>query len=120
MNLPVTYVELNTPNLDESAAFFSAVFGWSPQPFAAPDYLVAPHGDGAGVDTALLTSRDGQPRAVAVIRVPDLDACLASTEQHGGTVVIAPFSIGGVGRGAYVTDPAGVLLGLHMYDPSAD
>jgi hypothetical protein len=30
-----------------------------------------------------------------------------------------PFTLGGVGRGAYVTDPTGLLIGLHMYDPAA-
>jgi hypothetical protein len=119
MQAPVTYLELNTPDLEESKQFFTSVFGWSPQPFAAPDYLVAPHGDGPGIDTALLPSRDGQPRAVPVIRVPDLDAVLASVEKEGGAVVVPPFAIGGVGRGAYITDPAGVLVGLHMYDAAA-
>jgi hypothetical protein len=56
---------------------------------------------------------------VPVIRVPDLDAALAAAGRHGGTVVVPPFAIGGVGRGAYLTDPAGVLLGVHMYDPGA-
>jgi predicted enzyme related to lactoylglutathione lyase len=116
---PVSYLELNTADLDASAAFFGAVFGWTPQPFAAPDYLVAPHGDEPGIDTALLRSRDGQPRAVPVIRVPDLDAALAAAEKHGGTVVVPPFTLGGVGHGAYLTDPAGLLIGLHMYDPGA-
>jgi len=40
-------------------------------------------------------------------------------ERHGGTVVVPPFTLGGVGRGAYVTDPTGILVGLHMYDPDA-
>jgi predicted enzyme related to lactoylglutathione lyase len=119
MSTPVSYVELNTADLKASATFFTEVFGWTPQPFAAPDYLVAPHGDAPGVDTALLPSRDGQPRAVPVIRVPDLDALLATVERHGGTVVVPPFTLGGVGRGAYVTDPTGLLVGLHMYDPDA-
>jgi predicted enzyme related to lactoylglutathione lyase len=119
MSTPVSYVELNTADLTASAAFFTEVFGWTPQPFAAPDYLVSPHGDEPGVDTALLPSRDGQPRAVPVIRVPDLDAVLAAVERHGGSVVVPPFTLGGVGRGAYVTDPTGLLLGLHMYDPGA-
>jgi hypothetical protein len=119
MQAPVTYLELNTADLDASKQFFSSVFGWSPQPFAAPDYLVAPHGDGPGIDTALLPSRDGQPRAVPVIRVPELDAVLASVDKEGGTVVVPPFAIGGVGRGAYITDPTGLLIGLHMYDATA-
>lgn len=119
MTQPVSYLELQSPDLAATEAFFAAVFGWSAQPFAAPDYLVAPHGDAPGVDTALMPARDGQPRAVPVIRVSDLDAALDEAEKHGGTVVVAPFVIGGVGRGAYVTDPAGVLVGLHMYDPAA-
>ena len=35
------------------------------------------------------------------------------------TVVVEPFTITGVGRGCYIVDPAGVLLGLHAYDPNA-
>lgn len=45
MNQPVSYVEFNSPDLDVTTRFFGEVFGWQPQPFAAPDYLVAPHGD---------------------------------------------------------------------------
>ena len=115
MTQPVSYVELNTRDLEASAAFFRDVFGWSPQPFAAPDYLVAPHGDAPGVDAGLLTSRDGQPRTVPVIRVDDLDATVAAVAAHGGTVLVEPFEITGVGRGCYVVDPTGLLLGLHAY-----
>jgi predicted enzyme related to lactoylglutathione lyase len=48
MTSPVTYVELNTPDLQAASRFFAAVFDWDPQPFAAPDYLVAPAGVGRG------------------------------------------------------------------------
>jgi hypothetical protein len=34
-------------------------------------------------------------------------------------VAVPPFTIAGVGRGCYVLDPAGVLLGLHEYDADA-
>ncbi|WP_433291442.1 VOC family protein [Actinoplanes sp. CA-030573] len=119
MSRPVSYLEIQSPDLAASTGFFTEVFGWAPQPFAAPDYLVAPHGEAPGVDTGLMPSRDGQPRSVPVIRVPDLDAVLEATAANGGAVVVPPFAIGGVGRGAYVTDPAGVLIGVHMYDPGA-
>jgi predicted enzyme related to lactoylglutathione lyase len=119
MTQPVTYVEINSPDLPATAAFVSAVFGWEPTPFAAPDYLVAPHGDGPGVDTGLLASRDGQPRTVPVIRVEDLPAALALVAEHGGKVVVEPFAIAGVGYGSYAIDPAGVLIGLHAYDDTA-
>ncbi len=46
MTRPVTYVEINSPDLAATSAFVSAVFGWQPRALAAPDYVVAPHGDG--------------------------------------------------------------------------
>ena len=54
MTTPVSYVELNSPDLAASARYFEDVFGWSPQPFATPDQLVAPYGDAPGVDSGLL------------------------------------------------------------------
>ncbi|MEZ0447001.1 VOC family protein [Cellulomonas sp. ICMP 17802] len=119
MTMPVTYVEISSPDLAVSTAFFADTFGWALQPFADPGYLVAPHGDGPGVDAALLASRDGTPRTVPVIRVDSLDEVCGRVEAHGGQVVVPPFTIAGVGRGCYVTDPAGVLVGLHEYDPAA-
>lgn len=119
MTQPVSYVELNSPDLESTAGFFAEVFGWQAQPFAAPDYLVAPHGDAAGVDTGMLPSRDGQPRAVPVIRVDDLDTVIPRVTAAGGRVVVDPFTIDGVGRGCYIVDPAGLLVGLHAYDTGA-
>jgi hypothetical protein len=119
MTRPVTFLEINSPDLARSSAFFAAAFGWELQPFASPDYLVAPSGDGAGIDTALLPSRDGVPRAVPVLRVESLQDAAARVREHGGTVVVEPFAIAGVGHGCYVIDPAGVLIGLHEYDPGA-
>lgn len=118
MTNPVSYVEINSPDLDRTASFFESVFGWRPEPFAAPDYLVAAAGDGPGVDTGLLASRDGTPRCVPVLRVEDLDAAVAAVTTHAGTQVVPTFTIAGIGRACYVTDPAGVLIGLHEYDPS--
>lgn len=119
MTQPVYYVEINSPDLAASRRFFADVFGWDPQPFASPAYLVAAAGDGPGIDTGLMTSQDGQPRTVPVIRVDSLDAAVEAIRVHGGTVVVEPFTITGMGRGCYVLDPAGVLLGVHEYDFSA-
>src|SRR3954452_23260112 len=112
-------MELHSPDLAASRQFFAAVFGWVLEPFADPNYLVAPAGDAAGIDTGLLASRDGNPRSVPVIRVPDLTAAMAAVSANGGTVMVEPFTIAGVGRGCYIVDPTGVLIGLHHYDPEA-
>ena len=119
MARPVSYLELNSPDLDRSSAFFSTVFGWELRPFAAPNYLVASSDDAPGIDTGLMPSMDGAPRAVPVIRVASLDDARRRVVEHGGTLVVEPFVIQGVGRGCYFTDPAGLLVGLHEYDPEA-
>jgi uncharacterized protein len=117
MTSPVTYVEFNTPDLQAASRFFAAVFDWDPQPFATPDYLVAPAGAARGVDAGLLASRDGAPRVVPVINVGSLEATMAKVAAHGGTIVVEPFTIACVGRGCYFTDPTGVIVGLHENDP---
>ena len=113
MTQPVSYLELNTPDIKASTAFFEHVFGWAPKRFAFDDYLVAPHGETPGIDTGLLVSRDGEPRSVPVIRVDNIDDAVALVREHGGAVVVPPFEFSGVGRGCYISDPAGLLIGLH-------
>jgi predicted enzyme related to lactoylglutathione lyase len=119
MTQPVYYVELNSPDPKQTKDFFAEVFGWDPQPFATADYLVAPAGEASGVDSAILPSRDGVPRVVPVIRVDSIDAAIVSSTAAGGTTVVDIFVIAGVGRGCYITDPTGLLIGLHEYDSSA-
>lgn len=115
MTQPVTYIEFNTPDLEATKAFMTEVFDWEFQPFASAEYLVAPHGDEFGVDTGAMPSRDGQPRTLAVIRVSSLEKTLAAVGANGGTLVVEPFTIEGVGRACYITDPSGLIIGLHEY-----
>jgi predicted enzyme related to lactoylglutathione lyase len=112
----VTFVEIHSPRLEVTQRFLSDAFGWQPQPFVTPDYLVAPHGDGAGVDTGLTGSRDGQPRSVPVINVSSLDTAVERVRTHGGSQVVEPFEVPGIGRACYIIDPTGVLIGLHEHD----
>ena len=50
--MPVTYASQQF-RPGRTRTFIAHTFGWQAQPFAAPDYFVAPHGDGPGVDTGL-------------------------------------------------------------------
>ena len=58
-------------------------------------------------------------REAHLIRVASLDDARRRVVEHGGSLVVEPFVIQGVGRGCYFTDPAGLLVGLHEYDPEA-
>jgi predicted enzyme related to lactoylglutathione lyase len=68
-------------------------------------------------NAGLLPSRDGAPRVVPVINVASLDATTGKVVAHGGTIVVEPFAIPGVGRGCSFTDPTGVVVGLHENNP---
>lgn len=119
MSFPINYVEMHSPDLEVTRSFMAEVFGWRPEVFAAADYLVHAAEEGKGVDTGLVASRDDQARTIGIITVPSLADFIAAVESAGGMLVVPPFAIPGVGRACYVTDPAGVLLGLHEYDPDA-
>ena len=115
----INYVELNVPKAADVADFYRAVFGWEPQGWGGDeDYLVAEHGEEAGIDAALRTAPDGQPLTVAVITVPSLDETIQKVQEAGGQVVVEKFPIEGVGYAAYFTDPGGLLIGAHEADSS--
>jgi uncharacterized protein len=43
---------------------------------------------------------------------------LDTVRAHGGTQVVEPFEIPGVGRDCCIVDPGGVPIGLHENDPT--
>ena len=90
MTHPISYLEINSPDLRRTRTFVEQVFDWHLEPFAQADYLVAAGRDAGGIDTGLLASRDGQPRTIPIVRVDDLQACLAAVVRHEGPVVVPP------------------------------
>ncbi len=109
---PVTFVEIHSPDMAATRTFMQATFGWDPQPFGTPEYLMAEHSGAPGIDTGLMASQDGDPHATPVIAVPDLDAAMAAVVANGGEIVYPRFDKGEAGGASYIVDPAGVLLGL--------
>lgn len=109
----VNYVEFNVGDVEASRAFYNKVFGWEPQEWGDPDYLVSTHGDEPGIDTGITKSPDGEPITVAVISVEDIAATLATALTAGAEILVPKFEIPGVGLAAYIADPNGLMIGLH-------
>lgn len=66
-----------------------------------------------GVEIGLSPTQPGQaPRAVAHIRVTDLDGTLSALQAAGAVVVDEPRDVGGGNRVATVRDGDGLLLGM--------
>lgn len=117
------WIDLETPDIDASLAFYEALFGWaftSKLPPGAPgSYIVASlDGTDATALAAIATpdATDGSTGAGAVwntyLAVDDVDAAAATVGELGGTVVSPPETVGppgaAAGRMARILDPQGV------------
>lgn len=114
----INYVEFNVGSIERSGRFYKDVFDWDPKPFGSgdsgeDDYLVASHGDEAGINTGITPSPDGEPITVAVITVDDIAGYMAKVIVAGGEIVVPRFTIPGVGQACYFTDTTGMVVGLH-------
>ena len=115
---PVVHWEIGGRDLDRLASFYQELFGWEPSAFD-PDYrLVELEG---GIGGGLMRSRDGVEGYVTIyVAVDDLDATLATAKDLGGSVVLAPTPIPGVGAFALFQDPEGNTIGIMRPDVAAD
>jgi len=108
----IIHVELTSAAPLETADFYARAFGWQaePSPFV-PDYLVASAGDGPGIDAAIMSSGYQSQNTIIWIEVDDIEAAIDAVTAAGGSAA-GPVQDIPDARVAYVTDPAGVVIGL--------
>jgi predicted enzyme related to lactoylglutathione lyase len=110
-----SWVDLGSPDVDASIAFYSGLFGWSasdPGPPEAGGYRFFMQ-DGkmvAGIGPLLM---EGQPPAwLNYVTVADADETAGKIRDAGGTVFVEPTDVMDVGRFVVLADPTGAALGL--------
>lgn len=114
----VGWWEIPASDLDASATFYGAVFGWT---FSSggEGYLMVSRGEqlmGGLFAVEPGTIGDG---AVLVIDVADLEATLTRIDVAGGTIVVPRTEIGGdMGWYAQFRDPSGLKVGLSTMNPA--
>jgi predicted enzyme related to lactoylglutathione lyase len=111
-----SWVDLGTPDIEASAAFYSALFGWD-----------VPESENAeqtgGYRQAMLRGKpvagmmplmqEGQPPAwSSYVSVADADATAAAVKEAGGTVLAEPMDVMDLGRMAIFADPIGAVFGI--------
>jgi uncharacterized protein len=109
--------DLHTDDPAAVKSFYAGLFGW--------EFV---QGTAMGRPYAIVTS-GGQPIAgivkaerklpqqpnsqwLSYLSVPDVDRAAERTRTAGGSVLLAPFDLPKIGRGAIVIDPQGAPLGL--------
>ncbi|MFD0889489.1 VOC family protein [Streptosporangium algeriense] len=103
-----SWIDLGSPDIAASAAFYGSLFGWSFQVASpeAEDYGFLQL-DGRTV-AAIGPLDEGATSAWTVyFGTDDADATVKAVEQAGGTVRFGPFDVFGEGRMAGLTDPEG-------------
>jgi predicted enzyme related to lactoylglutathione lyase len=106
----VVHWEIGGRDLDGLAAFYEELFGWRASSFD-PDYRLVEVDEGIG--GGLMRCRDDMPAYVTIyVEVDDLSASLAAAERLGGTPLLPPTPIPGVGRFALFNDPEGNTIGI--------
>jgi uncharacterized protein len=118
------WTELSTPDPEAAQSFLAAVFGWTFEnmPMEGGDYAVASvHDHGVGGVRAPRPGEDaGAPHWHTYVAVEDADELARRVEAAGGSLLMDPLDMPGVGRMVAFQHPAaGQLLALEYLQPFA-
>lgn len=110
------WVDLGTPDIEDAAQFYGALFGWSVEEGENAEQT-------GGYRQATLRSKpvagvmplmqEGQPPAWSTyVSVADADATAAKVTEAGGSVLAEPMDVLDLGRMAVFADPTGAVFGI--------
>lgn len=110
------WVDLGTPDIEASAAFYGAVLGWDvpelPNSAEMGGYRRAKK-NGSDVAGVMPLMQEGQPPAWSTyVSVADADATTAAIKAAGGSVLAEPMDVMELGRMAIFADPTGAVFGI--------
>jgi uncharacterized protein len=104
-----SWVDLGSPNIDESAAFYGALFGWDVLP-SMPDsggYRICQLQGKSVAAFGQQTMPDVPPFWTTYVSVADADATAKAVEAAGGQTLAPAFDVLTAGRMAVFADPTG-------------
>jgi predicted enzyme related to lactoylglutathione lyase len=127
MPRPVHF-EIHADDLDRAQAFYTALFGWSFQPFGENYLLIATGEEGTpGINGGMFKRIGGldpsQPTPViawvCTVDVDDIDTYVGRALDAGAAMAMARQTIPGVGHYAYCRDTEGNIFGMMQRDAAA-
>lgn len=113
MGRQVVHVEVIGQDPDKLRSYYGELFGWEfGEPMGPTDYSTVQNPDGIG--SGIGGVPEGYPGHVTFyVRVPDAEEALAKAESLGGTRMMGPDEVPGVGIviGLF-SDPEGHVVGI--------
>jgi uncharacterized protein len=110
------WVDVSSPDLATSHAFYKALFGWDVLDFGPEaghyGFFLKDGKDVAGIGPTM----DGvPPNWSTYLAVDDVDAATAKVPTAGGAIIAGPMDLPNAsGRMAFVADPVGAVVGLYQ------
>lgn len=102
--------EVGGRDLDSLTEFYRGLFGWEPASWDENYRLVTP---AEGIGGGLMRCHDDMPPYVTFyVGVEDLDSMLTKVSELGGSSLVPPTPIPGVGAFAMFLDPEGNCIGI--------
>jgi uncharacterized protein len=114
MGSGVVHFELQGPDPDGAAKFYSQLFGWHTEaiPGEQPYIIIDTHA-GKGINGGLGgAGRDQRPTVTIYMEVPDPQKSLTKAESLGAKTIMPVTEVPGVVTFALFTDPQGAMVGL--------
>jgi uncharacterized protein len=110
MPAPVVHFEIGCKDLAKARKFYGPLFAWEFQEHGTAA-MVAPTPPGIG---GHLNSLGHEPHTYVTfyVMVDDLKATLEKAAKMGGTTVVPPTEVPGMGHFAWMRDPEGNVIGL--------
>ncbi|MFL1426443.1 MULTISPECIES: VOC family protein [unclassified Nocardiopsis] len=108
------WVDVSSPDTEASASFYQRVFGWKAvqEVPEAAGYLGLQL-DGATVAGLTPLAGEGErPGWTVFFHDPDVDSTVPAVERLGGSVLVEPFDVLGLGRTAQFFDPQGARFAV--------
>jgi predicted enzyme related to lactoylglutathione lyase len=122
MPATVRHFAINADDTARARRFYGEVFGWAFTPWGPPDFFQT-RDAGPGVMGALQGRRSigGQamPGMELTFAVDDVEATERAITASGGTILMPPFHIEGVGRLIFFKDTEGNIAGAMQYEEQA-
>ncbi|WP_458685898.1 VOC family protein [Nocardia tengchongensis] len=107
----MSWIDLGTPDMETTTAFYTALFGWIVAPPDANGYrLCTLRGQ---LVAALGPAEDaGAPYWTINVTVSDIQATATRFTNLGAQIIVAPTRVGTLGHAAVAIDPVGAPLSL--------
>jgi uncharacterized protein len=110
---PVMQFQILSKAPDETAQFYSTLFGWTVNADNPLGYREISTGSADGIQGGIWPAPPQAPTFVQLfMAVDDLNTCVQRAEEMGAKLIIPPTSLPNGGQLAVMHDPQGMSFGL--------